>query len=244
MKFYRAEQIRNVVLICHVGAGKTSLVDAALDDSGAATRQGRVDEGSSIGDHDPDELKRAMTLTTKVLPVEWKNTKINFIDTPGYADFVGEVKAGLRVADAALVVVTAEKGVEVGTELTWQYAGERNLPRMVLVNKLDRENTSFDQALESLRKQFGLKVVPLQLPLGEQSAFRGVVDLVSQKAFTFEGGNRVQEIPVPADLKERISTARAQLIESAVESDDALMEKFLEDEELSDEEILSVVKKG
>jgi len=244
MKVYRAEQIRNVALISHVGAGKTSLVDAALYDSGAATRQGRVDEGSSVADYDPDELKRNMTLHAKALPVEWKNTKINFIDTPGYADFVGEVKAGLRVADAALVVVTAEKGVEVGTELTWQYSDERNLPRMVLINKLDRENTSFDNALKSLRDRFGLKVVPLQIPIGEQSGFRGVVDLVSQKGFTFEGGNKVQEVAIPAELKENISSYREQLIESAVESDDAMMEKFLEGEELSDEEVLSVVKKG
>ena len=244
MKVYRAEQIRNVALISHVGAGKTSLVDAALYDSGAATRQGKVDEGSSVADYDPDELKRSMTLHAKAIPVEWKNTKINFIDTPGYADFVGEVKAGLRVADAALVVVTAEKGVEVGTELTWQYSDERNLPRMVLINKLDRENTSFDNALKSLRDRFGLKVVPLQIPIGEQSGFRGVVDLVSQKGFTFEGGNKVQEVAIPAELKENISSYREQLIESAVESDDAMMEKFLEGEELSDEEVLSVVKKG
>jgi elongation factor G len=244
MKVYRAEQIRNVALISHVGAGKTSLVDAALYDSGAVTRQGKVDEGSSISDFDPDELKRRMSLNAKVLPVEWKNHKINFIDTPGYADFVGEVKAGLRVADAALVVVTAEKGVEVGTELTWQYADERNLPRMVLVNKLERENTSFDNALNSLRNQFGVKVVPLQIPIGEQSAFRGVVDLVSQKGYTFEGGNKVQEVAIPAELKESISSYREQLIESAVESDDEIMEKFLEGEELSDEEILSVIKKG
>ncbi|HLI70696.1 MAG TPA: elongation factor G [Ktedonobacteraceae bacterium] len=244
MKVYRAEHIRNVALISHVGAGKTSLIDAALYDSGAATRQGKVDEGTSLADYEPDELKRQMSLHTKVLPVEWKDTKINLIDTPGYADFVGEVKAGLRVADAALVVVTAEKGVEVGTELTWQYADERKLPRMVLVNKLDRENTSFEQALASLRGQFGTKVVPLQIPIGEQASFRGVVDLVTQKAYTFEGGNKVQEIPVPADLKESLGTFREQLIESAVESDDTLMEKFLEGEELSDEEVLSVVKLG
>jgi len=244
MKVYRAEQIRNVALISHVGAGKTSLVDAALFDSGAVTRQGKVDEGSSISDYDPDELKRHMSLNAKVLPVEWKNHKINFIDTPGYADFVGEVKVGLRVADAALVVVTAEKGVEVGTELTWQYADERNLPRMVLINKLDRENTSFDTALKSLRDQFGLKVVPLQIPIGEQSSFRGVVDLISQKGYTFEGGNKVQEIAIPAELQESIGSYREQLIESPVESDDEIMEKFLEGEELSDEEILSVIKKG
>src|SRR5579859_1777886 len=240
MKVYRAEHIHNVALISHVGAGKTSLVDAALFDSGAVTRQGKVDEGTSVSDYDPDELKRRMSLNAKVLPVEWKNHKINFIDTPGYADFVGEVKAGLRVADAALVVVTAEKGVEVGTELTWQFADERNLPRMVLVNKLDRENTSFDQALESLRTQFGIKVVPLQIPIGEQANFKGVVDLVSQKGYTFEGGNKVQEIAVPPDLADRISTYREQLIESAVESDDEIMEKFLEGEDLTDAEVLAV----
>ncbi|MEO7021052.1 MAG: elongation factor G [Ktedonobacteraceae bacterium] len=244
MKVYNAEHIRNVALISHGGAGKTSLIDAALYDSSAVTRQGKVDEGSSMADCEPDELKRRMSLHTKVLPVEWKNTKINLIDTPGYADFVGEVKAGLRVADAALIVVTAEKGVEVGTELTWQYADERKLPRIVLVNKLDRENTSFEQALDSLRQQFGLKVVPLQIPIGEQAGFKGVVDLVSQKGYTFEGGNKVQEVPIPTDLQDSVKTYREQLIESAVESDDALMEKFLEGETLSDEEVLSVVKKG
>lgn len=244
MKVYSAQHIRNVALISHVGAGKTSLIDAALYDSGAATRQGKVDEGSSLADHEADELKRRMSLHTKVLPVEWRDTKINLIDTPGYADFVGEVKAGLRVADAALVVVTAEKGVEVGTELTWQYADERKLPRMILVNKLDRENTSFEQALDSLRTRFGVKVVALQIPIGEQSGFKGVVDLVTQKGYTFEGGNKAQEIAVPADLTDSLATYREQLIESAVESDDEIMEKFLEGEELSDEEILSVVKKG
>ncbi len=244
MKVYSAEQIRNVALISHVGTGKTSLVDAALFDSGAVTRQGKVDEGTSVSDYDPDEVKRRMSLNAKVLPIEWKNTKINFIDTPGYADFVGEVKAGLRVADAALMVVTAEKGVEVGTELTYQYANERNLPRIFLVNKLDRENTSFEQALNSLRMKFGSKIVPLQIPIGEQLHFKGVVDLVTRKGYTFEGGNKVQEIAVPNDLKERMNLYREQLLECAVESDDTLMEKFLEGEELSDEEVLSVVKKS
>ncbi|MBO0791525.1 MAG: elongation factor G, partial [Ktedonobacteraceae bacterium] len=243
MKIYRAEQIRNVALISHVGAGKTSLVDAALFDSGAVTRQGRVDEGNSISDFDPDEIKRGMSLNAKALPVEWKDHKINLIDTPGYADFIGEVKAGLRVADAALVVVTAEKGVEVGTELTWQYADERHLPRMVLINKLDRDNTSFDQALESLRDQFGTRVVPLQVPIGEQAGFKGVVDLVKQKGYTFDGTS-AQEIAIPADLADRIGSYREQLVESAVESNDELMEKFLEGEELSEEELHSLVKQG
>jgi len=244
MKVFRAEHIRNVALISHVGAGKTSLIDAALYDSGAVTRHGKVDEGTSVVDYDPEELKRRMSLQVKALPVEWNDHKINFIDTPGYPDFVGEVKAGLRVADAALVVVTAEKGVEVGTELTWQYADERNLPRIVLVNKLDRENTSFEQALTSLRAQFGNNIVPLQLPIGEQASFNGVVDLVTRKGYTFEGGNSVQEIPVPDHLNEQIEEYREQLLEAAVESDDAIMEKFLEGETLSDEEINSVIKKG
>ena len=243
MKVYNAEHICNVALISHVGAGKTSLIDAALYDSGAVTRQGRVDEGSSVADYEPDELKRRMSLHTKVLPVEWKNTKVNLIDTPGYPDYVGEVRAGLRVADAALVVVTAEKGVEVGTELTWQEADQYHLPRLVLVNKLDRENTSFEQALTSLQQQFGAKVVPLQIPIGEQADFKGVVDLVTRKGYTFEG-NKAQEVPVPADLQASITTFREQLIESAVESDDEIMEKFLEGTELSDEEVLLVIKKG
>ena len=244
MKVYGAEYIRNVALISHGGAGKTSLIDAALFDTGAVTRQGKVDDGTSIADYDPDELKRRMSLHTKVLPVEWQEHKINFIDTPGYADFIGEVKAGLRVADAALVVVTAEKGVEVGTELTWHYANEHNLPRIVVVNKLDRENTSFDNALESLRAQFGTRVVPLQIPIGEQANFKGVVDLLHQKGYTFEGGNSVQEIPVPNELKDTIASYREQLIESAVESDDELMEKFLEGIDLNDDEILKLVKVG
>jgi small GTP-binding protein domain len=243
MKVYRAEQIRNVALISHVSAGKTSLIDSALFDSGAVTRQGKVDEGTSVVDFDPEEIKRRMTLQVKVLPVEWNEHKINFIDTPGYADLFGEVKAGLRVADAALMVVSAEKSVEVGTELTWQYADERKLPRIILVNKLDRENTSFDQSLEALRNQFGLQVVPLQIPIGEQATFRGIVDLVSRKAYTFDGG-KMQEMPVPPELQESISRYRDALIESAVESDDAIMEKFLDGQELSDAEILAVIKKG
>ncbi|HET8913886.1 MAG TPA: elongation factor G [Ktedonobacteraceae bacterium] len=243
MKVYGAEQIRNVALISHVGSGKTSLVDAALYDSGAVTRQGKVDEGTSLSDFDPDEIKRRMSLSVKVLPVEWKEHKINFIDTPGYADFLGEVKAGLRVADAAVIVVTAEKGVEVGTELVWQYADERQLPRIVVINKLDRENTSFEQALDSLRQNFGKKVVPIHIPIGDQLNFKGVVELISRKAYTFEG-NKATEIPVPPELEDNVNTFREQLLESAVESDDEIMEKFLEGEEVSDAELLYVVKLG
>src|SRR5215831_9714964 len=151
MKVYRPEQIRTLALIGHGGAGKTSLLDDALYDTGAVTRIGRVDDGSSISDSDADEIKRRMSINLTVIPVEWQGGKINFLDTPGYADFVGEVMAGLRAADAALLVVSSEKGVEVGTELTWRAADEYELPRLAFVNKLDRENTTYDRALESLR---------------------------------------------------------------------------------------------
>jgi elongation factor G len=243
MKVYKAEHIRNVALISHGGAGKTSLVDVALYDTGAVTRIGKVDEGTSISDYDPDEIKRRMSINLTVVPVEWRDYKINFLDTPGYADFVGEVKAGLRVSDAALVVVTAEKGVEVGTELVWKYADELNLPRLVFVNKLDRENTSFERALDSLQTQFGKKVVPLQLPIGEQANFKGVVNLVTRKAYTFDGA-KVQEGAVPADMEAQVARYREQLIESAVESDDDLMSKYLEGEELSQAEVERAVKAG
>src|ERR1051326_370882 len=243
MKVYKAEQIRNVALISHGGAGKTSLVDVALFDTSAVTRIGKVDEGTSVSDFDADEIKRRMSINLTVVPVEWRDTKINFLDTPGYADFVGEVKAGRRVADAAVVVVTAEKGVEVGTELVWKYADELKLPRLVFVNKLDRENTSFGRALESLHAQFGTKVVPVQIPIGEQAGFKGVVNLVTRKAYTFDG-TKAQEVPVPADLEAQVSQYREQLIESAVESDDELMSKYLEGEELSQAEVERAVKAG
>jgi elongation factor G len=243
MKVYKADQIRNVALISHGGSGKTSLVDVALYDTGAVTRIGKVDEGSSISDHDPDEIKRRMSINLTVIPVEWRDSKINFLDTPGYADFVGEVKAGLRVADSAVVLVTAEKGVEVGTELVWKYADELKLPRMVFINKLDRENTSFERALQSLQSRFGKKVVALQLPIGEQAGFKGIVNLVSRKAYTFDG-TKVQEGPVPADLEAQVTRYREQLIETAVESDDDLMSKYLEGEELSQAEVERAVKAG
>jgi elongation factor G len=243
MKVYKAEQIRNVALISHGGAGKTSLADVALFDTGVVTRIGKVDEGTSISDHDPDEIKRRMSINLTVIPIEWRDAKINFLDTPGYADFVGEVKAGLRVADAAVVVVTAEKGVEVGTEQVWRYADELKLPRLVFVNKLDRENTSFERAVESLQAQFGKKVVPLHLPIGEQAGFKGVVNLVNRKAYTFDG-TKVQEGPIPGDMESQVARYREQLIESAVENDDDLMSKYLEGEELSLAEVERAVKVG
>ncbi len=243
MNVYRAEQIRNVALIAHGGSGKTTLVDAALYDTGAVNRMGRVDDGSSISDTDPDEIKRRMSISLTVVPVEWHSSKINLLDTPGYADFVGEVMAGLRVADAAVVVVSADKGAEVGTELVWKYANRHELPRMVFVNKLDRENTSYDRALESLRAHFGTRVVPLTIPIGEQSNLSGVVDLVSGKAYSFSG-DKVTTGDMPAALADTAARYREQLVESAVETDDDLMAKYLEGEELSQDELRQAIKQG
>ncbi len=243
MRVYRAEQIRNVALIAHQGSGKTSLADAALFDTGVVNRLGKVDDGSSISDADADEIKRKMSINLTVIPIEWRDSKINLLDTPGYADFSGEVMAALRVADAAVVVVSAEKGVEVGTELVWRYADQYELPRLAFVNKLDRDNTSYDRALQSLRAQFGNKVVPLTIAIGEQTGFSGVVDLVGGKAYTFTG-EKASADEIPAALKDTVARYREQLIESAVESDDELMTKYLEGEAITDDELRRCIKLG
>lgn len=243
MNVYRAEQIRNVALIAHGGSGKTSLADAALYDTGAVNRIGKVDEGTSNSDWDPDEIKRHISINLTVVPVEWRGTKINFLDTPGYADFVGEVMAALRVADAAAVVVSADKGAEVGTELVWKYADEHELPRIIFVNKLDRENTSYDRALDSMRSHFGNRVVPLIIPIGEAASFSGVVDLVSGKAYTFNG-DKVTEGDMPGNLADTAARYREQLVETAVENDDDLMAKYLEGEELTQDELRHAIRAG
>jgi elongation factor G len=241
MNVYRPEQIRNVAVIAHGGSGKTSLVDAALYDTGAVNRFGRVDDGSSISDSDADEIKRRMSINLTVVPVEWRGSKVNFLDTPGYADFVGEVMAGLRVADAAVVVVSADKGAEVGTELVWKYADEHNLPRVAFINKLDRDNTSYDRALDSLRQHFGNRVVPLAVPIGEQASFSGVVDLVTGKAYTFSA-DRATAGDMPAGMADAVARYRDQLVECAVEADDELMAKYLEGEEISEAELRRAIK--
>jgi elongation factor G len=243
MNVYRAEQICNIAVISHGGSGKTSLVDAALYDSGAASRIGRVDEATSVSDSDPDEIKRRMSINLSVIPVEWRHTKINFLDTPGYADFVGEVMAAIRVADAALIVVSADKGAEIGTELVWKYANSDHLPRLIFVNKLDRDNTSYEKALESLRSHFGGHVAPLSMPIGEQSALSGVVDLVSGKAYSFSL-NKATPIEMPEELSALAARYREQLVETAIESDDDLMAKYLEGEEIKEDELRSAIKKG
>ena len=187
MKVYDAQSIRNVALVGHSGAGKTQLVSALLFDAGAVNRFGRVDDGTTVTDYDDEEIARKHTLSCSLAYAEWNKHKINFIDTPGMANFLSDARAALRVADAALVVVDAVAGAEVTTEKVWLAAEEADVPRIIVLNRLDRERASLPRSLESLRAVFGRTVIPVQLPIGEEKKFNGVVDLVAMKAWTFAG---------------------------------------------------------
>jgi elongation factor G len=235
MTIYKSDQLRNVVLLGHGGSGKTSLADAMLFDTGAVNRLGRVDEGTSVADWDDEERRRQMSINATLIPCEWQNHKLNVIDTPGYMDFVGEVIGALRVADGALVVVDAGGGVEVGTEQVWSHADEQNLPRLVFVNKMERENIDLAAVIEEIQVKFDVLAVPIQLPIGSQEDFRGVVDLLTQKAYLGEKGTAG---PIPDDMADAVEEGRMVLVEAAAEGEDALMEKYFEEETLSEEEIL------
>src|SRR5687767_6217937 len=187
MKAYGTSQLRNVGLFSHGGAGKTSLLEAMLFTSHAVSRMGRVDEGNTVSDYDPDETKRHISVQVSVAPVEWGDVKINAIDSPGYAEFVGEVKAAVRVADTALLLVDASAGVEVGTEQAWRFGEERGCARIVVINKMDRENANFAMSLQSVQAVLGKKCAAVQMPIGSQHSFTGVVDLIGMKAYVYEG---------------------------------------------------------
>ena len=232
MRQYTSENIRNVVLLSHSGAGKTSLAEAMLYNAGAITRLGRVDQGNTTSDYDPDEVKRKISLYLSLLPCEWQGMKVNILDVPGYPDFVGEVKAGIRVADAAIFVVCAASGVEVGTELTWGYADDKKLPRMIYINKMNRENADFFRVTEIIRGKFGNQCLPLTIPIGAQDKFEGIIDLVAMKAY-----RKDKEGDVPESLKGKASEWREKLVESVAETDDVLIAKYLEGTVLTEEEI-------
>ncbi len=234
MKEYHTEQLRNVVLLGHGSAGKTSLAEATLFASGAINRMGEVEAGTTVADFDEEEIRRHISLSLALVPVEWEGCKINLLDTPGYTDFVGEVKSAVRVADLALILVDAVSGVEVGTELVWNFADEQALPRVAVVNKMDRENANLDRTLGALREAFGRNFVPVQLPIGAEGTFAGVVDLVQMRAVV---GPEGQAAEIPADMVDRAAEARVALIEAAAEADDELIMKYLEGEELTEEEI-------
>jgi len=245
MKEYSTEKIRNIALVSHSGAGKTILSEAMLHFSGATTRMGKIEDGTTASDFDEEEARRTISLYTSVIPVEYRDTKINFLDTPGFTDFIGEVISALRVADGAVVVVDAVNGLEVGAEIAWNYCTEFHLPRFLLINKMDRENANFQKALKSVEEFSEIRLIPIQLPWGEKQGFQGVIDLLTMKAYKGDGKTTAE---IPAELKDDAEAARAKLVEAAAEGDDSLLEKYLESGELSEEEVIrgltNVVRSG
>ena len=241
MKVYDAANIRNVAMVGHSASGKTQLTSAALFDAGAVNRVGKVDDGTTITDYDDEEIARKHTLSASLAYAEWNKTKINFIDAPGMANFLADARAALRVADAAILVVDAVSGVQVQTEKAWQAAEEAGLPRIVVVNRLDRERASVDRTLKSIQAALSRTVVPIQLPIGEEKSFRGVIDLVAQKAYVFlpDGSGKCSESDIPGDMAEEAGTAREALIEMVAEADESLMEKFFEAGTLSQDQLVS-----
>ncbi len=231
MPEYRIEDIRNVVLLSHSGAGKTSLAEALLYNSGAITRLGKVDEGNTTSDYDPDEIRRGSSVNLSLLPLEWKEKKINIIDTPGYADFLSEVQAALRVADGAVIVICAASGVEVGTDQVWSYIAEAGLPCLIFVNKIDREHADFHKTVEQIKARFGRQCLPLQLPIGSRDNFGGVVQLLAKE-------------PAPESLAKEVETFRDKLVEVVVETNDELINRYLEGEELTEDELRSGLRDG
>ncbi len=244
MKQHRTDQIRNIAIIAHSGAGKTSLVEAMLFNGGAIERMGAVDDGNSVADYAADEIERRTTLNCSVCIAEWEEHKLNLIDTPGAEDFYGDLHSVLRVVDAVIVVVDATTGVEGGTEKVWEIADKYELPRLIFINKMDKENASFENALASVEDILETQAVPIQLPIGKEDQFAGVVDVVQMAAYLQpDGSKRAAKSEIPAELEAEAEETREALVEVAAESDDELIEKFFEGE-LSDEEIQNGVQLG
>lgn len=243
MKDLNTGKIRNVCLLSHGGHGKTTLTEAMLFNTGVLERIGKVEEGTTTSDYDPEEIKRKNSLFMSICPCEWKNHKINIIDVPGYFDFVGEVKQGIRVADGALIVVSAKNGVEVGTEKAWEYASEREIPKMFFVNAMDVENADFYKVFDQMVDTFGKSVIAMELPIIEDSKFAGWVNVLHMKAFKF-GKEKLEEVEIPSNLKDKVDEARNILIEAVAETDEELMEKFFDGQEFTTEEINSGIRSG
>jgi elongation factor G len=242
LKNYQTGQIRNLGVVAHGGSGKTSLVEAMLFNTGVLSRLGRVEDGTTTADYHAEEVARQVTVHTTLVPCEWNGCKVNVLDTPGFSDFIGEVKGALRVVDSTAFVVSAVDGVEVQHEVIWEIADQYNLPRIVFINKMDRENANFDKVLSDLKEKFSGNFVPVQIPIGSFNTLTGVIDIVNQKAYTGEGKGK--EVPIPADLADEVSLYRDQLIEAAAEGDDDLTMKYLEGEELTLDEIKEGLKKS
>lgn len=243
MKVYPSEKIRNVVIAGHQGTGKTSVAESMIYNTGSLSRLGKVDEGNSVSDYLPEEIKKKISISTALLTFEHKDCKINLLDTPGFMDFYGDVKGSLRIADSILMVVDAVSGAQVSTELIWEEADKRSTARFVLVNRMDRENADFDKALNSLKEVLSMDIVPVTVPIGAGETFSGIVDLIEMKAYSYEKGKAVA-MDIPADMEDTIEEYREMLIEAAAAGDDDIMEKYLDTMELSDAEIIAGLKGG
>jgi elongation factor G len=243
MKPTPQEEIRNVAVLGHSGSGKTTFLEASLFVTGAIERIGKIEDGSTVSDFDPDEIKRTISVNATVIPVSVGDGKINFIDTPGYSDFVGDVIGACAVCDGALVVTPANAGIEVGFDNSWEIAEGRSLGRVILANKMDRENADFGKVMSELRERFGNKAVPLLIPIGAESAFEGVVDVIAQKAYKASGKESKPE-DVPSGMAAEVAAAREALLEFAVEGEDELMEKYLEGGEISAAEFVRGLQKS
>jgi elongation factor G len=245
VKVFPTEKVRNVVLVGHGGSGKTSLAEALLFVGGAISRLGRVEDGNTVCDFDPEEARRSISVSLSIAPFEYDGHKINVLDTPGYADFVGDVSAAMRVADLAVFVVSAVEGVEVQTEAAWRMAAAAGVPRAIFVNKLDRERASFARTLDDLKDKFGAGVAPLELPIGAEHDFRGVIDLLSDTAVTYSGTDgKGTTGAIPPEMEGEEHTVHDALVEGIVVADDDLMERYLEDEKIEVKELEHALAKG
>ncbi|MDH7576381.1 MAG: elongation factor G [Bacillota bacterium] len=245
MKVYETFRLRNLAVIGHGGSGKTSLVEAMLFNAGHTTRLGKVDEGTATTDFFPEEIRRKISVNTATAPCEWRDCKINLLDTPGYSDFFGEVKGALRIVESVLVVLCAVSGVEVQTEIGWQEASKSNLSKIAFINKMDRENANFVRVIQQMKDSFGGNIIPVQLPIGSEAQFSGIIDLLRMKAYYYNSKEGTyQEQPIPDDLLSQAEAGREALTEAVAEADDDLLMKYLDGEPLTDEEIFEALKKS
>lgn len=239
------EKVRNVALVGHGGSGKTSLAEALLFVGGAINRKGSIEQGTTVFDHEPEEIDRGISLSLAVATVEWKGSRINLIDTPGASEFVGDARSGLRAADLALFVVSAVDGVEVQTEQLWRAAEEEGIPRAVVINKLDRERASYQRSLDELRESFGRSIAPIQVPIGSEGYLRGLVRVATERAYEYSDGSATgEQVDLPGEVEELVHSAHIGLVETVVETDDEMMEAYFEGNEPTREQIVDVVHDG
>lgn len=245
MKNYATKNLRNVGIIGHSGSGKTTLTEAILYYTKAIDRFGKIEEGNTISDYDPEERKRKISISTSISPCEWGDVKINLVDIPGYFDFIGETLEGLRAADVAMIVVSGTSGIQVGTEKAWEYVNINKLPRALYINKLDRENSNFDKVLASLKEKFGISVVPVQYPIGSEENLKGVINVISRKARIFDQKTHsMKECAIPEELIDKVDECKNMIVEAVAETDEALLDKYFSEGTLSDEEIYNGLISG